>query len=53
MRSGTELEPRAIKPWSSLHRPHKVLAIRIHALGDTVITLPYLRSLRDQLPNAS
>jgi heptosyltransferase II len=51
MRSGTELEPRAIKPWSALHRPHKVLAIRLHALGDTVITLPYLRSLRDHLPN--
>src|SRR5713101_2442371 len=50
--SHTPLEPRAIKAWSSQHRPHKVLAIRLHALGDTVITLPYLRSLRDNLPNA-
>jgi ADP-heptose:LPS heptosyltransferase len=30
-----------------------VLAIRLHALGDTVLTLPYLNALRHRLPGTS
>lgn len=31
--------------------PRRVLAIRLQALGDTIITLPYLNSLRQQHPD--
>lgn len=46
------METRAIRPWASQPSPQRVLAIRLQALGDTVITLPYLRSLRERLPGA-
>ena len=45
------MESRAIQPWSFSHLPQKVLAIRLQALGDTVITLPYLQSLKAKLPH--
>ena len=45
------MEPRAVKPWSLQHPPQKILAIRLQALGDTVITLPYLQSLKEKLPH--
>lgn len=32
-------------------QPRRVLAIRLQALGDTIITLPYLNSLRRQYPD--
>jgi heptosyltransferase II len=45
------MEPRAIKPWPFQHQPQSILATRLQALGDTVITLPYLQSLREKLPH--
>jgi len=39
------------RPWTEKHAPRRVLAIRLQALGDVVITLPYLQSLRNRLPS--
>jgi len=36
--------------WLSAQPPRRVLAMRFQALGDTVITLPYLQSLRRAFP---
>lgn len=41
------------KPWKENHPPKSVLAIRLQALGDVVITLPYLQQLRNSLPASS
>jgi ADP-heptose:LPS heptosyltransferase len=38
------------RPWPNRTAPKKLLAIRLQALGDTVITLPYLQALRSILP---
>jgi heptosyltransferase II len=38
-------------PWLKQSPPRKILAIRLQAFGDTVITLPYLQSLQDILPS--
>ncbi len=38
------------KPWTSNIPPKRVLAIRLQAMGDLVITLPYLQALRHTLP---
>lgn len=38
------------RPWTGKRPPRRVLAIRLQAMGDTVITLPYLQSLRNTLP---
>src|SRR5579862_1967948 len=38
------------KPWREKKSPGRILAIRLHALGDVVITLPYLQGLRAMLP---
>lgn len=38
------------RPWRNPNFPRKVLAIRFQALGDTVLTLPYLQSLKRQYP---
>ncbi|ANI88444.1 hypothetical protein A9P82_03470 [Arachidicoccus ginsenosidimutans] len=38
------------KPWLGNKPPKRVLAIRLQAMGDTVITLPYLNALRKSLP---
>lgn len=35
------------KPWTEETPPRRVLAIRLQALGDVVITLPYLQYLRN------
>ena len=40
------------RPWKEDRPPGRILAIRLQALGDTVITLPWLLSLRDQFPHA-
>lgn len=40
------------QPWRSPEKPKKILAIRLQALGDMVITLPYLQSLKNSLPEA-
>jgi len=37
-------------PWRKKHMPARILAIRLQAMGDVVITLPYLQSLRNALP---
>jgi len=38
------------KRWKGSEAPRKILVIRFQALGDTVITLPYLQSLKKQFP---
>ena len=38
------------KPWSKKTLPKRILAIRLQAMGDVVITLPYLQDLRNKLP---
>ncbi|HTS45984.1 MAG TPA: glycosyltransferase family 9 protein [Puia sp.] len=38
------------KKWKKKSPPRKVLAIRLQAMGDLVITLPYLQQLRTSLP---
>jgi ADP-heptose:LPS heptosyltransferase len=38
------------KPWRAASPPRKVLAIRLQALGDTIITLPYLLDLKRRNP---
>lgn len=40
----------ACKPWTRKKPPQRVLAIRLQATGDVVITLPYLQGLRNSLP---
>ncbi len=38
------------QPWTSSQPPKKVLVIRWQAMGDVVITLPYIQHLRNRLP---
>lgn len=38
------------KPWTKPIPPRRLLAIRLQAMGDVVITLPYLQALRNALP---
>ncbi|HEY4149550.1 MAG TPA: glycosyltransferase family 9 protein [Chitinophagaceae bacterium] len=38
------------KPWTKKEPPKRVLIIRLQAMGDMVITLPYVQALRQQLP---
>jgi ADP-heptose:LPS heptosyltransferase len=38
------------KPWKEKKLPERILVIRLQALGDTIITLPYLQALRNTLP---
>jgi ADP-heptose:LPS heptosyltransferase len=40
------------KRWTKKNPPKKILAIRLQAMGDLVITLPYLQSLKKSLPGA-
>ncbi|MHC4943382.1 MAG: glycosyltransferase family 9 protein [Planctomycetota bacterium] len=40
------------KPWTSEQKPERILAIRLQAMGDAIITLPYLQSLKNHLPQA-
>ena len=40
------------KPWNKKKPPGRILAIRLQAMGDLVITLPYLQALRNALPSA-
>jgi heptosyltransferase II len=41
------------KPWKRKHAPKKILAIRLQAFGDTMITLPFLKDLQSKIPGAS
>jgi ADP-heptose:LPS heptosyltransferase len=38
------------KSWKNKKLPKRILAIRMQAMGDVVITLPYLQDLRNSLP---
>ncbi|PWT71817.1 MAG: hypothetical protein C5B59_17125 [Bacteroidetes bacterium] len=38
------------KSWAKTSPPARILAIRLQAMGDLVITLPYLQQLRNTLP---
>jgi heptosyltransferase II len=38
------------KPWSKKYLPRRILVIRLQAMGDVVITLPYIQQLRNTLP---
>jgi ADP-heptose:LPS heptosyltransferase len=38
------------KPWKGNQQPRKILAMRFQALGDLMITLPYLQSLKEKIP---
>lgn len=38
------------RKWQRKTKPKKILAIRLQAMGDLVITLPYLQNLRKTLP---
>ena len=40
------------KAWRKDKAPKKILAVRLHAMGDTVITLPYLQFLAEKYPDA-
>ena len=36
--------------WKQSIPPKRILAIRLQAFGDVVVTLPYLKNLRNSLP---
>src|SRR5579864_9188206 len=38
------------RPWRRAVPPTRILAIRLQAIGDVVITLPYIRALQRSLP---
>lgn len=46
-------DPIRARPWQPHDAPARVLAIRLHALGDTILTLPPLAALRRALPSAA
>lgn len=39
------------QPWTLVRPPKAILAVRLQSLGDIVITLPYLQSLRNIYPD--
>jgi heptosyltransferase-2 len=41
---------KRLNSWKKKGLPKKILAIRLHAMGDVIITLPYLQHLRNTLP---
>ena len=41
------------KKWEGNSVPGRILAIRLQALGDTMITLPYLQDLRNKMPSST
>jgi heptosyltransferase-2 len=42
----------AARPWRETTPPRHLLAIRMQAFGDVMITLPYLRALQQMLPDS-
>jgi ADP-heptose:LPS heptosyltransferase len=40
------------RPWVHQQLPRRILAIRLQAMGDVVVTLPYLQGLRESLPSS-
>jgi len=53
-KSGSNEQPVNInipaEPWQKNKLPKRILAIRLQAMGDVTITLPYLQHLRNSLP---
>ena len=49
--SGAREDPVRAVRWRSPKPPRRILAIRLQAMGDVAITLPYLQSLRRLLPD--
>ncbi len=47
--TGPPVSIRAV-PWHGVAPPKSLLAIRLQAMGDVIITLPYLRALQRSLP---
>ncbi len=45
-------EPIRSQAWLRPDPPRRILAIRLQALGDTLITLPYLNAVRQSLPRS-
>lgn len=45
-------ESRTFRPLSPQYQPSRILIIRLHAIGDVAITLPYCTSLRKSFPNS-
>ncbi|HEY2726577.1 MAG TPA: hypothetical protein VGI61_05360, partial [Parafilimonas sp.] len=43
----------SVKPWTKKYSPKKILAIRLHAMGDVLVTLPYLQYLLRSLPSST
>lgn len=43
-------DPIRAQPGCSSRPPRRILALRLQALGDTIITLPYLNALRASFP---
>lgn len=48
--SYSEAADKTAKPWTGKDLPKRILAIRLQAMGDMAITLPYLQHLRSSLP---
>src|SRR5258708_6362524 len=42
--------PSPALAWNNPEPPRRILAIRLQAMGDLVITLPYLQALQNSLP---
>jgi len=42
---------KRLNSWKKKNLPKRILAIRLHAMGDVIITLPYLQHLRSNLPS--
>jgi ADP-heptose:LPS heptosyltransferase len=48
-----DLETRETKKWSAAYPPRKILLIRLQALGDVVITLPYAQAIKEAFPSTT
>jgi ADP-heptose:LPS heptosyltransferase len=44
---------KRLNSWKRKYLPKRILAIRLHAMGDVIITLPYLLHLRSTLPEGT
>lgn len=45
-----ESEPIQARPWRGKNLPNKILFIRFHAFGDTLVSLPAAEALKDSFP---
>jgi heptosyltransferase-2 len=51
MRNKASVENVKAKPWAGKAIPKRILVIRLQAMGDMVITLPYIQYLKRNLPD--